>query len=83
MSKIMILLAVMVYAGIAGAHIYLLLVQAWKHTKLEKPEVYILCGALWPIMAAPAFGYILAGWYINREEDKAYGEEKQGKDLHG
>lgn len=76
MSKFLIIVAVMLYAWIAGVHIYVLLLQAWRHTRLERPEAYILCGALWPILGPAALGYIMAGRAINREEDKHGKDEK-------
>ena len=65
----------MVYLIIAVTHViimsgcvFFLLIGAEKYTELEKPWVYILCSIFWPVAALPAAAYILAGWYINREE---------------
>ncbi len=62
-------LAVMVYAAIAGAVIYGLLVAAWKHCETVEPWAYVFCGALWPIAALPALGVILAEKKINEIQE--------------
>lgn len=74
----------MLYFIIAAAHViimsgcvFFLLIGADKYTKLEKPWVYILCSIFWPVAALPAAAYILAGWYINREE---VADDGQGQD---
>ena len=74
----------MVYLIIAVAHViitaccvFFLLIGAEKHTDLERPWVYILCAAFWEVAALPAAAYILAGWYINREEVAEDGQEQE------
>lgn len=74
----------MVYLIIAAAYvmimsgcIFYLLIEAEKYTKLERPWMYILCSIFWPVAAMPAAAYILAGWYINREEVAEDAQEQE------
>lgn len=76
----MIWLYIILYILIASACIFGLLVAAEKHTDLEWPWMYIVCGILWPVAALPSAAYIAAAWYINREEDETDGKRKE--DLH-
>ena len=67
------------YVIVMSGCVFFLLIGADKYTKLEKPWVYILCSIFWPVAAMPAAAYILAGWYINREEVAEDGKgEKEG-----
>ena len=65
------------YVIIMSVCIFYLLIGAEKYTKLEKPWVYILCSIFWPVAALPAAAYILAGWYINREEVAEDAQEQE------
>lgn len=71
------LIIVAAYVMILSVCIFYLLIGAEKHTQLEKPWVYILCSIFWPVAALPAAAYILAGWYINREEVAEDGQEQE------
>lgn len=59
---------IFLYIMIASGCIFGLLVGAAKHTDLEYPIGYVLCGLFWPVAALPAAAYIAAAWYTNREE---------------
>ena len=65
------------YVMIMSVCVFFLLIEAEKYTKLEKPWVYILCSIFWPVAVMPAAAYILAGWYINREEVAEDGQEQE------
>lgn len=67
------ILGLLLYVAAAGGCIYGLLVAAWKHTELERPWIYVVSGMLWPVAAAPALGYVLAGKQINRMEGQSDG----------
>lgn len=60
------ILLVMLYSMISGGVIFGLLVAADRHTYLEWPWAYILCGIAWPVAALPALGYIAAGRIMRR-----------------
>ena len=64
------------YVMILSVCVFFLLIGAEKYTKLERPWMYILCSIFWPVAAMPA-AYILAGWYINREEVAEDGQEQE------
>ena len=69
------ILAVMVYAAIAGAVIYGLLVAAWKYCRYTDSLACVLCGILWPIATLPALGFILAEKRIQQiKEDMGNGK---------
>lgn len=55
------------YEAAASGVIFGLLVAADRHTELERPMAYVVCGMLWPVAALPAAAYIAAACYINRE----------------
>lgn len=65
------------YVMIMSVCVFFLLIEAEKYTKLERPWMYILCSIFWPVAAMPAAAYILAGWYINREEVAEDGQEQE------
>lgn len=65
------------YVMIMSVCVLFLLIGAEKYTKLERPWMYILCSIFWPVAALPAAAYILAGWYINREEVAEDGQEQE------
>lgn len=65
------------YVMIMSVCVFFLLIGAEKYTKLEKPWGYILCSIFWPVAALPSAAYILAGWYINREEVAEDGQEQE------
>lgn len=71
----MIWLYILIYSLVAAGWIFGLLVGAFKWTDPEYPWIYILCGILWPVAGLPASGYIAAGRYITREEEKNHGGE--------
>lgn len=66
----MILIYILIYSLTAAGWIFGLLVRAFKWTNPEHPWIYILCGIFWPVAGLPAAGFIAAGWYINRENNK-------------
>lgn len=72
----MILIYIFLYGLVAALWIFGLLVGAFEWTELEHPWIYILCGILWPVAGLPAVGYIAAGWYLCREEDRANGKDR-------
>ena len=71
----MIWLCILIYSLVAALWIFGLLVGAFKWTDPEHPWIYILCGVLWPVAGLPAAGYIAAGWYLAREEEKQNGKD--------
>ena len=74
MELIAKIVVVMVYSLISGGVIFGLLVAADRHTYVEWPWVYILCGIAWPVAALPAAGYIAAGWVLkNRNGGRRHG----------
>lgn len=66
MEILVIWAAVMLYSLVSGGVIFSLLVAADRHTYVDLPWVYILCGIAWPVAALPAAGYIAAGWILNK-----------------
>ena len=75
MEFLFYVVAVMLYSLISGGVILGLLVAADRHTFVEWPWVYILCGIAWPVAALPAAGYIAAGWILNkRNGGRKHGE---------
>ena len=65
------------YVIVMSCCIFFLLIGAEKFTKLEWPWAYILCSIFWPVAALPAAAYIMAAWYINREEEADDGQGKE------
>lgn len=73
----MIFIYIFLYTLVAAVAVFGLLVLANKHTNLERPWLYVIWAMLWPVAALPALGYIMAGWYINREEVAEDGKEQE------
>ena len=65
------------YVIVMSVCVFFLLIGAEKYTKLERPWMYILCSIFWPVAAMPTAAYILAGWYINREEVAEDAQEQE------